>query len=72
MGKNHLKTLWEKEKMLVTNIFSFSNNVYNPIKDQIISLSPLILLSANAFNFDPSKILPFGKELNISEENTGK
>ena len=24
-----LKTLWEKEKMLVTSIFSFSHNVFN-------------------------------------------
>ena len=27
-----LKTLWEKEKMLVTSIFSFSHNVFYPIK----------------------------------------
>ena len=25
-----LKTLWEKEKMLVTSIFSFSHNVFHP------------------------------------------
>ena len=25
-----LKTLWEKEKMLVTGIFSFSHDVFNP------------------------------------------
>ena len=29
-----LKTLWEKEKMPVTSIFSFSHNVLNPIKDK--------------------------------------
>ena len=29
-----LKTLWEKEKMLVTSIFSFSQNVFNTIKDK--------------------------------------
>ena len=31
--KNLLKTLLENEKMLVTSIFSFSNNVFYPIKD---------------------------------------
>ena len=29
-GKKALKTLWEKEKMLVTSIFSFSPSVLNP------------------------------------------
>ena len=28
---SHLKTLWEKEKMLVTGIFSFSHNVFYPL-----------------------------------------
>ena len=27
-----LKTWWEKEKMLVTSIFSFSHNVFYPVK----------------------------------------
>ena len=31
--KENLKTLWEKEKMLVTSIFSFSHNVFYPILD---------------------------------------
>ena len=26
--------MWEKEKMLVTSIFSFSNNIFNPTKDK--------------------------------------
>ena len=29
-----LETLWEKEKMLVSSIFSFSHNVFYPIKDR--------------------------------------
>ena len=29
-----LKTLWEKEKMLVTSIFSFSHNVYYAMIDR--------------------------------------
>ena len=31
------KTLWEKEKMLETSIFSFSHNIFYPIKDKISS-----------------------------------
>ena len=34
LGKKKLKTLWEKEKMLVTSIFSFSHNIFIPIKDK--------------------------------------
>ena len=30
-----LKTLWEKEKMLVTSIFSFSHNVFYPFPKRI-------------------------------------
>ena len=32
--RNLFKTLWEKEKMLVTSIFSFSHNVFYIIKDR--------------------------------------
>ena len=49
--------------MLVTSIFSFSHNVFNPIRDKNHHSSCIILLSANAFNFDQSKILSLGKEL---------
>ena len=37
-----MKTMWEKEKMLVTSIFSFSYNVFLPIR-QISSLLPQLL-----------------------------
>ena len=50
--------MWEKEKMLVTSIFSFPHIVFylscNKLQD---------LLSANAFKLELSKILSFGKEL---------
>ena len=49
--------------MLVTSIFSISNNVFNAIKDKIIILDNFILSSANAFNLVQSRILSFGKEL---------
>ena len=38
-GKNFFKTLWEKEKMLVTNIFSFSTMFSTPLKDKFMILS---------------------------------
>ena len=59
-----MKTLREKEKMLVTSIFSFSHNVFDPIKHkEVIILANFILLSANASNLDQSGVLSFGKEL---------
>ena len=33
-GRSLLKTLWEKEKMLVASIFSFSHNVFCCTKDR--------------------------------------
>ena len=53
LGKNPLKKLWEKEKMLVTSIFSTLP------KPNFTFLSTLILLSANSFNLHKSKILLF-------------
>ena len=53
-----LKTLWEKEKMLVTSISSFSHNVLQPSKKQTSNFqSHFVLSSAHAFNLDQSKIL---------------
>ena len=54
--RNLLKTLWEKEKMLVTSVLYCSQNKFH------FSVT-FILLSANAFNLDQYKILSFGKEL---------
>ena len=34
-NRSLLKTLWEKEKMLVTSIFSFSRNVFYPSQKEI-------------------------------------
>ena len=58
-----LKTFWEKEKMLVTSIFSFSHNVFYSYHKTNFNIS-FILVFANTFNLDFSKILSFGKELN--------
>ena len=51
---NALKTFWEKEKVLVTSMFS-SQNVLYPIKNRFQLLG--LLSSANAYNLDRSKIL---------------
>ena len=57
-----LKTLWEKEKMLVTSIFSFPHSVFYSMKKKIIILATFNLSSVNAFNSVMFKILLFGKE----------
>ena len=66
-----LKTLWEKEKMLVTSIFSFSHNVFYPSKTNFNFSATFNLSSANAFNLDQSKNLSFGKELTLSQTSPG-
>ena len=60
------KTLLEWEKMLVTSIFSFSHSVFYSStlsRREITILASFNLSSANAFNFENSKILSFSKEL---------
>ena len=57
------KTLWEKDKMLVISVFSFSHNVFNPSKKEFLFSVTFILSSANDFNLDQSKNLSLGKEL---------
>ena len=46
-----LKTLWEKEKMLVTSIFSFSHNDFNPVKDKKYHLSYFYFVVCKCFQF---------------------
>ena len=58
-----LKTLWEKEKMLVTSISSLSHNVFYPSQEEFLFLIYLYFV-VNAFNLDQSKNLSFDKELN--------
>ena len=52
--------LWEKEKMLVTSIFSFSHNVFYQRK----FAARTKLSSANAFNWDKAKNVSFSKGFN--------
>ena len=64
-----MKMLREKEKILVTRIFSFSHNVCYPSKKNFRFPVTFILSSANAFNLDLSKNLSFGKELTLDHMN---
>ena len=52
-----------KGKMLVTSIFSFSQNIFTNSKTNLIVFSQFILSSANAFILDQSKNLLLGEKL---------
>ena len=45
------KTLWEKEKMLVTSIFSISQNVFYPFKNKCQFLSQIYFVVCMCFQF---------------------
>ena len=53
------------KKMLVTSIFSFSQNIFNPSKTEIFTLVTPFLSSAHASNLAESQILSFGKDLTL-------
>ena len=65
LRKKSFKTLWEKEKMLVTSIFSFSHNVFYPYRNKLQILVTFMVKSANAFNLDKANFLGFGKGLRL-------
>ena len=48
------KTLWVKEKMLVTRIFSFSHNVFYPIKEINFHYSNIEIVACKCFQFEPA------------------
>ena len=50
-----LKTLWEKEKLLVTSNFSFSHSVFYPFVDFSPFTRNLKLSSANSLSLEDSK-----------------
>ena len=54
------KTLWEKDKLLVTSNFSFSHSVFYALGELSYNLK---LSSANPFSLGQSKILSFCKVL---------
>ena len=55
-----LKTLWEKEKMLLTSFFSFSHNVFYPVKDNSLFL-------AKISNLERDKILDWSRLKQIAD-----
>ena len=63
--------MWEKEKMLVTSIFSFSHIVFYPLppkkkKKKFLFISYIcFVVFKNAFSVNQSKSLLLGKELKI-------
>ena len=63
LGRNLLKTLWEKEKLLVQAISPFPTMFSTRSKTGIIIFVTFNLLSANAFNLVWSKILLCGNGL---------
>ena len=56
-----LKTLWEKEKLLVTRNFSFSHIVFYLFGKLSVILPNLKLSSADSFCLEQSKICRLGK-----------
>ena len=58
-----LKTLWEKEKMLGTSIFSFSHNVFCPYQNKFQIYSRIYFVVCKFFQFGPVSSLLCGKEL---------
>ena len=51
--KSPLKTLWEKEKMLVTSIFSFSHNVFYPSQNKLQLFNYIYFVVCKCFQFGP-------------------
>ena len=60
-----LKTLWEREKLLVMRNFSFSGSVYYPLRQLLPFLSNLKLSSANSFSLEESVISRLGKGYSV-------
>ena len=63
LRKKLLKTLQEKEKMLVTRIFSLSHNAFHPSQENFHFLGYIFLSSVNAFDSGHLKYIALGKEL---------
>ena len=56
-GKSFLKTMLEKEKMLVHSIFSFSNNVFYPVKDRCNALTNTFIVICKCFQYGPGSLI---------------
>ena len=58
LGRQVLKSLWEKKKMLVTSIFSFYHNIYIYLGNNSIMWKTSELSTINSFNSINLKIWP--------------
>ena len=58
-----LKTLWEKEKLLVTSDFSFSHSVFYPVRKLSAILIKVKIVICKFFQFGRGYNLTFGKGL---------
>ena len=61
-----MQTLWEKEKLLILNNFSFSHSVFYPF-GELSAFSNKFQVVCKLFQFGSIKNLSFGKELNASQ-----
>ena len=59
-----LKTLWEKEKLLVTSNFSFSHSVFYQFGELSAIFIKLVIVICELFQFRRVENLSFGKGLN--------
>ena len=50
-SKNLLKTLWEKEELLITSNFSFSHSVFNPFGELSLIFIKLAIVVCKLFQF---------------------
>ena len=59
LEKEVLKTLWEKEKMLVTSIFSFSHSVFYPYQNRFQFFNHIYFVVCKNSILDLSKLKAF-------------
>ena len=64
-----LKTLREKEKMVVTSIFSISHSIFYPSQNRCQFFKRIYFVVCKCFELQSVKILAFGKELRLYKFN---
>ena len=65
-GKSLIKTMWAKEKILMTLIFSYSSNIFYPMKDKF-NIQPITRRQV----FDSSKLKKFADD-NFKFDKNGR
>ena len=64
-SKSLMKTLWEMKNLLVTDFLFFSQSVFHPFGKLSVIFINLKMSSAKSLSLEESKILSFGKGLNL-------